>query len=235
MPTTTTYFGLKKPTGDDLYNHLTIDNPNMDAIDTAMHNNQQAAICTATHSKVGNVQTLTRTGGKSPMFRFVATAAFAAGDTFTVDGQAVTATMPSGEGLSAGAFVINANVLCCLVGTQLTVYTSGGDASDVDAATLEGHPASYFAVASETAKKSTSQTVTLNTGLWTASGDEYIQSVNVAGVTPASNLVIGPDADSWDAAISNQVRCTAQGNAGLTFKAKTLPDAIVKMDVIIIG
>lgn len=235
MPTTTTHFGLKKPTGDDLYNHLTIDNPNMDAIDTAMYNNQQAAICTATHSKVGTVQTLTRQGGKSAMFRFVATAAFAAGDTFTVDGQAVTATLPDGSGLSAGAFVINSNVLACLVGKQMTVYTVPGAAEAVDAATLDGHPAEYFAVASETAKKSTSQNVTLNTGLWTSSGELYIQSVSAAGVTAASNLVIGPAAESWDAAIAAQVRCTAQGNASLTFTASKLPEAPVVMTVIIVG
>ena len=234
MPTTTTHFGLKKPTGDDLYNHLTIDNPNMDAIDKAMYENQQAAICTATHSKVGTVQTLTRQGGKSAMFRFVATAAFAAGDTFTVDGQAVTATLPDGSGLSAGAFVINSNVLACLVGTQMTVYTVAG-AGNLDAATLDGHPASYFAVADETAKKSTSQNVTLNTGLWTSSGELYTQSVSVAGVTAASNLVIGPAAGSWDAAVAAQVRCTAQGNASLTFTASELPDAAVVMTVIIIG
>lgn len=234
MPTTTTYFKLKKPTGDDLYNHLTIDNPNMDAIDAAMYNNQQAAICTATHSKVGTVHTLTRQGGKSPMFRFVATAAFAANDTFTVDGQAVTATLPDGSGLSAGAFVINSNVLACLVGTQMTVYTVAG-AGAVDAATLDGHPADYFAVASETAKKSTSQNVTLNTGLWTSSGELYTQSVGVSGVTAASNLVIGPEAGSWDAAIAAQVRCTAQGNASLTFTASKLPEAPVVMTVIIVG
>lgn len=234
MSTTTTYFNLKKPTGDDLYNHLTIDNPNMDAIDTAMHNNQQAATCTATHSKVGSVHTLTRQGGKSPMFRFVATAAFAAGDTFTVDGQAVTAALSDGSGLSAGAFVINANVLCCLVGTQLTVYTVAG-AGSLDAATLDGHPASYFAVASETAKKSTSQNVTLNTGLWTSVDGKYTQSVSVAGVTAASNLTIGPAPDSWDKAVAAQVRCTAQGNASLTFTAAELPDAAVVMTVIIIG
>ena len=234
MPTTTTYFNLKKPTGADLYNHLTIDNPNMDAIDTAMHNNQQAATCTATHSKVGSVHTLTRQGGKSPMFRFVATAAYAAGDTFTVDGQAVTATLPDGSGLSAGAFVINANVLCCLVGTQLTVYTVAG-AGSLDAATLDGHPASYFAVASETAKKSTSQNVTLNTGLWTSVDGKYTQSVRVAGATAASNLTIGPAPDSWDKAVAAQVRCTAQGNESLTFTAAELPDAAVVMTVIIIG
>ncbi len=234
MPTTTTHFSLKKPTGDDLYNHLTIDNPNMDAIDTTMYNNQQAAICTATHSKVGTVQTLTRQGGKSPMFRFVATAAFAAGDTFTVDGQAVTATLPDGSGLSAGAFVINSNVLACLVGAQMTVYTVAG-AGSLDAATLDGHPASYFAVADETARKSTSQNVTLNTGLWTSSGDLYTQSVSVAGVTAASNLVIGPAADSWDNAIAAQVRCTAQGNASLTFTASKLPEAAIVMTVIIVG
>ena len=234
MPTTTTYFKLKKPVGDDLYNHLTIDNPNMDAIDTAMHNNQQAAICTATHSKVGTVHTLTRQGGKSPMLRFVATAVFAAGDTFTVDGQAVTATLPDGSGLSDGAFVINANVLCCLVGTQLTVYTVAG-ADSLDADTLGGHPASYFAVASETAKKSTSQNVTLNTGLWTSVDGKYTQSVSVAGVTAVSNLTIGPAPDSWDKAVAAQVRCTAQGNASLTFTAAELPDAAVVMTVIIIG
>ena len=234
MPTTTTHFNLKKPTGDDLYNHLTIDNPNMDAIDTAMYNNQQAAICTATHSKVGTVQTLTRQGGKSAMFRFVATAAFATGDTFTVDGQAVTATLPDGSGLSAGAFVINSNVLACLVGTQMTVYTVAG-AGALDAATLDGHPASYFAVADETAKKSTSQNVTLNTGLWTSSGELYTQSVSVAGVTVTSNLVIGPAAGSWDGAVAAQVRCTAQGNASLTFTASKLPDAPVVMSVIIVG
>lgn len=234
MPTTTTYFNLKKPTGDDLYNHLTIDNPNMDTIDTTMYNNQQAAICTATHSRVGTVHTLTRQGGKSPMFRFVATAAFATGDTFTVDGQAVTATLPDGSSLSDGAFVINANVLCCLVGTQLTVYTVAGVGS-LDADTLDGHPASYFAVADETAKKSTSQNVTLNTGLWTSSGDKYVQSVNVAGVTAASNIVVAPASDSWDKAVAAQVRCTAQGNASLTFTAAELPDAAVVMTVIIIG
>ena len=234
MPTTTTHFNLKKPTGDDLYNHLTIDNPNMDAIDTTMYNNQQAAICTATHSKVGTVHTLTRQGGKSPMFRFVATAAFATGDTFTVDGQAVTAMLPDGSGLGAGAFVINANVLCCLVGTQLTVYTVAGVGS-LDADTLDGHTASYFAVADETAKKSTSQNVTLNTGLWTSSGELFIQSVSVAGVTAASNIVVAPAADSWDKAVAAQVRCTAQGNASLTFTAAELPDAAVVMTVIIIG
>lgn len=234
MPTTTTHFGLKKPTGDDLYNHLTIDNPNMDAIDTAMYDNQQAAICTATHSKVGTVQTLTRQGGKSAMFRFVATAAFAAGDSFTVDGQAVTVTLPDGSGLSAGAFVINSNVLACLVGTQMTVYTVPG-AVAVDAATLDGHPADYFAVADETAKKSTSQNVTLNTGLWTSSGELYTQSVSAAGVTAVSNLVIGPAAGSWDAAVAAQVRCTAQGNASLTFTASKLPEAPVVMTVIIVG
>lgn len=235
MPTTTTHFNLKKPTGDDLYNHLTIDNPNMDAIDTAMYNNQQAAICTATHSKVGTVQTLTRQGGKSAMFRFVATAAFAAGDTFTVDGQAVTAVLPDGSGLGAGAFVINSNVLCCLVGTQMTVYTVAASSGNIDAATLDGHPADYFAVADETAKKSTSQNVTLNTGLWTSSGDQYTQSVSVAGVTAASNLVIGPAAASWDNAIAAQVRCTAQGNASLTFTASKLPEAAIVMTVIIVG
>lgn len=235
MPTTTSHFGLKKPTGDDLYNHLTIDNPNMDAIDTAMYNNQQAAICLATHSKVGTVQTLTRTGGKSPMFRFVATAAFASGDTFTVDGQAVTAVLPSGAGLSSGAFVINSNVLCCLVGTVLTVYTVAAQSGEVDADTLEGHPASYFAVKSETAVKSTSQDVTLNTGLWTGAEGEYAQTVNVAGVTAQTNIVVGPTAESWAKAIECNVRCTAKANGSLTFTAETLPDAVVKMAVIILG
>ena len=130
--------------------------------------------------------------------------------------------------------MINANVLCCLVGTQLTVYTVAG-VNNVDADTLDGHPASYFAVEDETAKKSTSQDVTLNTGLWTSSGGLFIQSVSVAGVTAASNIVVSPNANSWDKVVAAQVRCTAQGNASLTFTAAELPDAAVVMTVIIIG
>lgn len=235
MATQTTHFSLKKPSGDDLYNHLTIDNPNMDAIDTAMYNNQQAAVCTATHTKVGTVHTLARGGGKSPMFRFVATAAFSAGDTFTVDGQAVTAVLPSGGGLTSGAFVVNSNVLCCLVGTALTVYTVAAVDGDIDAATLGGHEPDYFAVASETARKSTAQTVTLNTGIWQASGSVFIQTVNVGGVTPQTNVIASPANASWDAAVSAQVRCTAKGSATLTFTAAKLPEAVVQMDIIIIG
>lgn len=77
--------------------------------------------------------------------------------------------------------------------------------------------------------------MTLNTGLWTSSGELFIQSANVAGVTAASNLVIGPEAGSWDAAIAAQVRCTAQGNASLTFTASKLPETPVVMTVIIVG
>ena len=144
----TTNYELNIAEGSDRYNHLTIDNPNYEKIDTTMKENEDCAVQTATELKSGTVHAITRNKPNASMFRFVATSDFTSGETFTVDGQQVTALLPNGATLGTGAYHINANVLCCLVGTNMTVYTIGIP-ENIDATTLEGHSADYFATNDE--------------------------------------------------------------------------------------
>ncbi len=122
---TTANYALQIPEASDTVNLLTQNYPNFETIDTAMKANKDAAITTATETKTGTNHAILRSNDGSNMFRFVATSNMVAGDTFTVDSIVVTATTPDGKTLANGAFVINQNVLCCLVGTLLTVYAGG--------------------------------------------------------------------------------------------------------------
>lgn len=153
----TTNYELNIAEGSDRYNHLTIDNLNYEKIDTTMKQNEDNAVQTATELKNGTVHAITRNKPNASMFRFVATSDYTSGETFTVDGQQVTALLPNGAALGTGAYHINSNVLCCLVGTNMTVYTIGV-AENIDASTLEGHSADYFATNSAlNAVKSTAE------------------------------------------------------------------------------
>lgn len=145
---TTTNYKLNIAEGTDKYNHLTIDNPNYEKIDDTMKSIEDASVPVATELKSGSVHAITRNNPNASMFRFVATSKFTTGDTFTVDSKQVTALLPTGQPLSTGAYVINSNVLCCLVGTNLTIYCPGIP-ENVDATTLEGHDSSYFASADD--------------------------------------------------------------------------------------
>nr|DAD57116.1 MAG TPA: hypothetical protein [Bacteriophage sp.] len=233
---TTENYNLLQYEGADKFNPLTVEAQNVSKIDNTMFDIQNTAIPTATELKTGTIHTLTRSTPDAAMFRFVATATWAAGDTCTVDGQQVSTLLPTGETLPAGAWVINANVLCCLVGTVLTVFTTTptqGGTTEIDATTLDGHTADYFAVAADTPAKSKDVTVQLGVGLWTASGDKYTQSVAVAGVTAsAPNIVCAPAAASWDAAIAANVRMTAQGSGIVTFTADAVPDSVLYFNLI---
>lgn len=174
----TTNYELNIAEGSDRYNHLTIDNPNYEKIDTTMKENEDSAVQTATELKSGTVHAITRNKPNASMFRFVATSDFTSGETFTVDGQQVTALLPNGATLGTGAYHINANVLCCLVGTNMTVYTIGV-AENVDASTLEGHGADYFATAdalNDVRQTATSAGVVANAANTTA--NNAMQAVN---------------------------------------------------------
>lgn len=122
MATTTTHYSLKKYEGADLFNPLTYENLNADAIDQAMYDNKQQAIGPATELTAGTVHAITRANTDSPIFAFTATSNFAEGDTFTVDGTPVTALTTSGETLPAGAYVIGAEVIGYLRSTSLTLF-----------------------------------------------------------------------------------------------------------------
>lgn len=130
--TTTTYYNLNIVEGTDIVNPLTVDNPNYQKIDETMHDNAVAGVTLATELTNATIHALTRENSDCSVIRFIATSRWKAGDSVTVDGVPVLALLPSGETLPDGAYVINANVLCVLTGTNLTVYVSKSSANASD-------------------------------------------------------------------------------------------------------
>lgn len=148
MATKTTNYQFITPVGSDLFNPLTQSNPNWTKADQVIKKAETQSIAVATEVKSGSVHAITLPAGAGHMFRFVATSKFGGQDTCTVNGVQVTTLMPNGTTLPDGGWVINSNVLCCLTGTVLTVYTTiGGESGSIDADTLDGHGADYFATA----------------------------------------------------------------------------------------
>lgn len=119
--TTSTHYGLKLVQGTDIVNPLDIDKPNYEAIDTAMYNNECASIGSATELKTGTIHAITRANSDQNVFKFHATSNFESGDTFTVDGNAVTGAYINGASLKDRCFIIGSDVLCVLYQSQLTV------------------------------------------------------------------------------------------------------------------
>lgn len=234
---TTTNYNFKQYEGTDIFNPLTVEAQNIQSIDTNMGKNRDAAVQLATEIKSGTVHAITRSTPGAAVIRFVATSDWVQGDTCTVDGVQVSTLLTTGETLPSGAWKINANVLAVLNGTVLTVFTStpSGGGTEIDADTLQGHDAAYFMSREEGALKSVGSTVLLNNGNWTQSGDAYVQTVAVAGVTATTNLVTSPSATGWVKSQENNVRCTAQAQGTLTFTADSIPDASIYFNVIIIG
>ena len=116
-----TNYNLNLVEGTDIVNPLVIDKPNYQTIDGAMKANKDAGVNAASHTKAGTVHAIVRTNTDANVFRFVASAPFTAGDTFTVDGTAVTGINTAGEGLGTNDFVIGASVLCVLNSGTLTL------------------------------------------------------------------------------------------------------------------
>ena len=131
--TNTTNYQLTKVEGTDLFNPLTQVNPNWDKIDVAMKANQSGGISSATHNKSGTLHALVRAVAGVPVIRFTATGDFRTGDTFTVDGQNVTARLPDGSSLPDYAFRINSNIIAIQAGGVLTIVTNGASVN------LEGY------------------------------------------------------------------------------------------------
>lgn len=140
-------YGLNLVEGNDVVNPLVQDVPNYEVIDEEMGKNADASVPLATELLTGTVHALTRENPNASMFRFVATANYKTGDTFTVDGVQVTALLTTGEPLATGSYVINSNVLCCLVGTVLTMFCANSlaDVHAVDSDKLGGKDAEYYA------------------------------------------------------------------------------------------
>ena len=136
MAQTTPNFGFNIAEGTDTVNLLTQCYPNFTSLDSILQGIKETGVTTAVATKTGTNFAVVRTDTDCNFFRFVATANYAAGDTFTVDGVSVTATSPAGTALPAGAFVINQSVIAVLNSAVLTLFVGGGaaniDAEDVD-------------------------------------------------------------------------------------------------------
>lgn len=136
MAQTTPNFGFNIAEGTDTVNLLTQCYPNFTSLDSILQSIKETGVTTAVATKTGTNFAVVRTDTDCNFFRFIATANYVAGDTFTVDGVPVTATSAAGTALPNGAFVINQSVIAILNSSVLTVLVGGGlssvDASDVD-------------------------------------------------------------------------------------------------------
>lgn len=145
----TTNYALKVYEGTDLFNPLTVENVNTEALDLIIKSISDQAVGTATELTTGTVHALTRSDSDQALFRFTATSNFASGDTFTVDTIQVTALTINGQTLPDGAYLAGAEVLCALVGTRLTVYGVTGSTTADNALKLGGELPSYYGKATD--------------------------------------------------------------------------------------
>lgn len=238
--TNTTNFNLIEYEGSDLFNPLSVENVNMQRVDLALKQVQELGVGTATEVVSGTVHALTRQMPDNKVITFKATGKWKAGDTVTVDGVQVSVLTPAGTTPPEGAWIIGSSVLGILVDTLLTVFVTGAseDSGPIDADTLNGHNADYFATAAALdakANKSTGSSVQLTVAGWTVSGTGYQQIATVAQVDANTNLVISPSENSFDAAVKAQIRATTQAQNQVTFYATSIPDQSVYMNIINLG
>lgn len=124
----TEYYNLDVLEGSDKANIPISQAPNITAIDEQMHTNASNGFSPATEQLNGMVHNLTRQVPDAGMIRWIATAPYAAGDTFTVDGVSVTARTVSGENLPSGAYIIGQCVQAFVDGANMTVFVDSGNA-----------------------------------------------------------------------------------------------------------
>lgn len=142
----TTYYEFNKPIGSDLVNPLTDTFPNWDIADSALHELNERSIANCTEVVSLGVHAISRLNTDTKFLKWIATANFTAGDTFTVDGNVVAAATASGEALSTGAYVTGAVILACLNAddSAMTVFVTGTNVAS-DSARLGGELPSYYA------------------------------------------------------------------------------------------
>lgn len=156
MATQTTYYEFNKPEGTDLVNPLVDTNPNWDALDADLHEFNERSISNASEIVSLGVHTISRLDTTAKFLKWIATANFTAGETFTVDGLPVAATTPAGATLATNAYVTGSIVLACLNAdnSAMTVFVSGTNVA-TDSERLGGELPSYYGTASDVADNAT--------------------------------------------------------------------------------
>lgn len=146
----TTYYEFNKPIGSDLVNPLVDEFPNWDIADAALHELDGRSVANATEVVSLGVHAISRLNTYTKFIKWIATANYTAGETFTVDGNVVAASTPSGNALVTGAYVTGAVVVACLNAddSAMTIFVSG-DAHATDSDRLGGELPNYYATASD--------------------------------------------------------------------------------------
>lgn len=125
----TSNFNFMIAEGTDTVNLLTQCYPNFTSLDSILQAIKEHGVTPAVSTKTGTVHAIVRTDADCDVIRWVNTANYVAGDTFTVDGVSVTATAMDGTSLPAGAFVINQSSMAILNGTVLTFVGVSGSST----------------------------------------------------------------------------------------------------------
>ena len=162
--TNTANYNLNIVQGSDLVNPLIQTNPNFETIDSAMKANADRGVQLATELKSGSVHRITRANTSAPVFYFVATTDYVAGETFTVDSVQCTAYTTDGQPLTTNAYRIGAKVIGIITGTVITFLVSSGQAAIAsDSERLGGELPAYYgtATAVTTAQNTADRAATL--------------------------------------------------------------------------
>ena len=146
----TTYYEFNKPIGSDLVNPLVDEFPNWDIADAALHELDERSVANATEVVSLGVHAISRLNTYTKFIKWIATANYTAGETFTVDGNVVAAATPTGASLVTGAYVTGSVVLACLNAddSAMTIFVSG-DSHASDSDRLGGELPNYYATASD--------------------------------------------------------------------------------------
>ena len=152
----TTYYEFNKPEGTDLVNPLVDTNPNWDLLDADLHEFNERSISNCTEVVSLGVHTISRLDTTAKFLKWIATANFTSGETFTVDGLPVAATTPAGAALATNAYVTGSIVLACLNAdnSAMTIFVSGTTVAS-DSERLGGELPSYYGTASDVSDNTT--------------------------------------------------------------------------------
>ena len=211
MSRQTTNYGFNISEGTDLVNPLVDIFPNWESIDSDLKDVSDDAVGRATELTTGTVHALTRSDTDRNVFVFTATSNFTAGDTFTLDGDQVSALTPAGEQLATGCYIIGSDVLVAVHGTLMTMYVSPTKVADSDK--LDGHDSTYFATASDVSDLSDDLDAVSNkvgTGVLTTTAQDCVGAINELN----SDLTVSSATDIFTPAtgVSVFVNNTLQNN-----------------------
>lgn len=230
--TQTTYYEFNKPEGTDLVNPLVDTNPNWDIADSSLHELNERSVANATEIVTLGVHAISRLNTDTKFIKWIATANFTAGDTFTVDGLVVAASTPSGASLETNAYVTGSVVLAALNAdnSAMTIYVSGTTTA-ADSERLGGELPAYYAKQSD---MSTAETDITN--LQNKVGNTSIVGIGdgtCTGAIDALNTSVTGKADKNQLGFGTRtafaINTPAPSDGFVTFTAVSNSNAVVRI------